>query len=134
MSSALIGTLERALADRAAAGLARARRIVDSPPGPRVILDGREFVAFASNDYLGLANHPALVAAVRDAASRCGVGAGASHPVSGHFRAHESAAGEWLAAALPNRRFAAIAGVAHVPFLSHPAEFGAALGAFLDAR
>jgi pimeloyl-[acyl-carrier protein] methyl ester esterase len=42
-----------------------------------------------------------------------------------------SAAGEWLAAALPNGRFAAIAGAAHVPFLSHPAEFGAALGAFL---
>jgi hypothetical protein len=42
-----------------------------------------------------------------------------------------SAAGEWLAATLPNGRFAAVAGAAHVPFLSHPAEFGAALGAFL---
>jgi pimeloyl-[acyl-carrier protein] methyl ester esterase len=42
-----------------------------------------------------------------------------------------SAAGEWLAAALPNGRFAAIAGAAHVPFLSHPAEFGHALREFL---
>ena len=90
LSDRLLASLERALADRAAAGLARARRIVDSPPGPRVIVDGRELVAFASNDYLGLANHPALVAAVREAASRWGVGAGASHLVSGHFRAHES--------------------------------------------
>lgn len=44
------------------------------------------------------------------------------------------AAGDWLAAALPNGRFAAIAGAAHVPFLSHPAEFGALLAGFLDAR
>ena len=55
MSAALIAALERDLADRAAAGLARSRRIVDSPQGPRVIVDGRELVAFASNDYLGLA-------------------------------------------------------------------------------
>lgn len=41
------------------------------------------------------------------------------------------AAGEWLASALPNGRFAPIAGAAHVPFLSHPAEFAAALADFL---
>ena len=44
------------------------------------------------------------------------------------------AAGDWLAAALPNGRFAGIAGAAHVPFLSHPAEFNAVLEDFLDAR
>ena len=42
-----------------------------------------------------------------------------------------AAAGDWLAAALPNGRFAGIAGAAHVPFLSHPAEFNAVLGDFL---
>ena len=83
MSVSLVGSLERDLADRAAAGLARTRRIVESPQGARVVVDGRELVAFASNDYLGLANHPALIAATRAAAQRFGVGAGASHLVAG---------------------------------------------------
>lgn len=44
-----------------------------------------------------------------------------------------AAAGQWLAAALPNARFVSLAGAAHVPFLSHPDEFDRALGAFLRA-
>ncbi len=84
----LIADLERELAARHASGLRRTRRTVDSPQGARIVVDGREVIAFASNDYLGLANHPAVVAAARDAATRWGVGAGASHLVSGHFSPH----------------------------------------------
>jgi len=97
----LVGSLERDLADRAAAGLARTRRIVDSPQGARVVVDGRELVAFASNDYLGLANHPALIAATRAAAQRFGVGAGASHLVAGHFASHATLETELAAFAGP---------------------------------
>ena len=56
-------------------------------------IDGRDYLAFASNDYLGLANHPALVAAARDGALRWGVGGGASHLVAGHSAAHAAGAG-----------------------------------------
>jgi len=99
--AALIAALERDLAERAAAGLARERRIVDSPQGSHIIVDGRELVAFASNDYLGLANHPALIAAVAAAASRWGVGAGASHLVSGHYHSHEALENELAAFVRP---------------------------------
>ena len=81
--------LEMGLTGLAAEGLLRRRRTLDAPCGPDAVVDGRRVVAFCSNDYLGLANHPAMVAAVRDAAERWGVGSGASHVVSGHLRPHE---------------------------------------------
>ena len=81
--------LEAGLARLAAEGLRRRRRVLDAPCGPEAVIDGRRVVAFCSNDYLGLANHPALVAATQDAAGRWGVGSGASHVVSGHLRPHE---------------------------------------------
>jgi 8-amino-7-oxononanoate synthase len=84
----LIVDLERGLAAREAAGLQRIRRTLASPQGARVVVDGGEFVAFASNDYLGLANHPEVVAAARAAAARWGAGAGASHLICGHFAPH----------------------------------------------
>ena len=90
MATALIAGLDAALAARRAAGLERRRHAIASPQGPRITVDGRELVAFASNDYLGLANDPAVVAAVRDAASVWGVGAGASHLICGHFAPHEA--------------------------------------------
>ncbi|MFA7242942.1 MAG: 8-amino-7-oxononanoate synthase [Sulfuricellaceae bacterium] len=70
-------------------GLLRRRRILESPQGARIIVDGREFLSFCSNDYLGLANHPALIAAMQQGAAQFGVGAGASHLVSGHSSAHQ---------------------------------------------
>ena len=84
MDTALAARLE----ERRAAGLYRQRRLLASPQGASVVLDGRRVLAFSSNDYLGLANHPAVVAAFRDAASHCGVGGGASHLISGHSREH----------------------------------------------
>src|SRR4051812_47639851 len=84
----LIADLERELCDRATAGLHRTRRTLESAQGARPICSGRELTAFASNDYLGLAQHPALIKAARDGATRWGVGAGASHLVCGHFAPH----------------------------------------------
>jgi len=84
----LIATLERGLAARASVGLARVRRTLESAQGARVVVDGRELLSFASNDYLGLARHPDVVAAARAAAQRWGVGAGASHLICGHFAPH----------------------------------------------
>ncbi len=71
-----------------AAGLRRRRRVLESPQGARVVVDGRECLSFCSNDYLGLASHPALIEAAQSAAARYGVGAGASHLVSGHSVLH----------------------------------------------
>jgi len=83
-----IGELERALARRRDDGLERRRRTLDSPQQPRAVVAGRPLLAFASNDYLGLANDPAVVAAAREGAARWGAGAGASHLVAGHCAAH----------------------------------------------
>jgi 8-amino-7-oxononanoate synthase len=74
-----------ALAERS---LLRRRRHAESPTAPRQLVDGRELLAFCSNDYLGLASHPAVVEALREGATLYGAGSGASHLVSGHSRAH----------------------------------------------
>jgi len=68
--------------------LLRKRRTVDSPCGPRVLVEGREVLAFCSNDYLGLANHRKIKLALQEGAAIYGVGSGASHLISGHVRAH----------------------------------------------
>mgnify|MGYP000281865434 CR=1 FL=1 len=57
--------LEAALARRRAQGLYRSRRVTEGPQGPELVIDGRRMLAFCSNDYLGLANHPEVVAAFR---------------------------------------------------------------------
>src|SRR5687767_13835186 len=77
------------LEELARGGLTRRRRVVERTDGPFMTLDGRCYLAFCSNDYLGLAQHPALVEAARRGAERYGVGAGASALISGHTRAHE---------------------------------------------
>jgi 8-amino-7-oxononanoate synthase len=76
------------LAERRAASLYRQRPLLDSPQGPLVRVDGRELLAFCSNDYLGLANHPLVIEAWRAGALRWGVGGGASHLVIGHSAPH----------------------------------------------
>ena len=77
------------LAESARLGLLRRRLVRESAQGPRIVVDGREYLAFCSNDYLGLANHPRIVEAAIDAALRHGVGEGASHLLSGHSVVHE---------------------------------------------
>ncbi|CAE6944694.1 8-amino-7-oxononanoate synthase [Pseudomonas marincola] len=76
------------LAERRAAHLYRQRPLLESPQGPVVQVDGRELLAFCSNDYLGLANHPQVIEAWRAGAARWGVGGGASHLVIGHSTPH----------------------------------------------
>ena len=84
--------LAEELADQAALGRSRRRRTVEAraPGGVRVTVEGRECLSFCSNDYLGLADHPRIVAAFCDAARRWGVGSGASHLVSGHDAEHHA--------------------------------------------
>jgi 8-amino-7-oxononanoate synthase len=76
------------LAEIESQDLRRTRRLLESPQGARVTVDGRDYVAFCSNDYLGLASHPRLIEAARQGAARYGVGAGASHLILGHSTAH----------------------------------------------
>lgn len=71
-----------------AGGLLRERRILEGMQGASVRVDGRDYLSFCSNDYLGLASHPALIDAACLGAGQYGVGAGASHLVVGHSAAH----------------------------------------------
>lgn len=76
------------LEDVTAQGLLRKHRTVDGPQGPMISINGREVLNFCSNDYLGLAGHPALVAAVKQGVERYGVGGGASRLLCGNSTAH----------------------------------------------
>ena len=82
--------LNAALAERRAQALYRARRVVAGPQAPQQVIDGRQVLSFCSNDYLGLANHPEVIAALRRGADAYGVGAGAAHLINGHSRAHHA--------------------------------------------
>ncbi len=84
----LLDTLQRGLAELDAQGLRRVRRTADTACDAHMRVDGRDIVGFASNDYLGLAAHPALVAAFAEGAQRYGSGSGGSHLLGGHSRAH----------------------------------------------
>jgi 8-amino-7-oxononanoate synthase len=90
VTSARLDKLAAELAERRARSLYRSRLVLDSPQGTRVRVGGVELLSFCSNDYLGLANHPHVIAAFKSAADRYGVGAGASHLVSGHSAAHHA--------------------------------------------
>ncbi|WP_407276019.1 8-amino-7-oxononanoate synthase [Halothiobacillus sp. DCM-1] len=70
-----------------------------TPQGAAMQIDGQPMLSFCSNDYLGLANHPQIVAALAAGAERWGVGAGAAHLINGHFEPHaelETALAGWL--------------------------------------
>ncbi|WP_029527946.1 8-amino-7-oxononanoate synthase [Polaromonas glacialis] len=105
----LLEHLNRLRLERQAQGLARQRRIAESPCAPRQAFSREgeaalSLLGFGSNDYLGLANHPALVAALAEGARRFGAGSGASHLISGHSRAHaalEDDLAAWLAPCIP---------------------------------
>lgn len=70
--------------------LYRLRRILDGPQGPEIRLQGKRYLNFSSNDYLGLAAHPALAEAARRGLAEYGTGSGAAHLVTGHSRAHHA--------------------------------------------
>ncbi|MET4161448.1 8-amino-7-oxononanoate synthase [Marinobacterium sp. MBR-111] len=82
--------LAAALEVRRQDNLYRQRRVLESAQGPEVSVDGRRYLAFCSNDYLGLANHPEVIAALKQGADTYGVGGGASHLVNGHSQAHHA--------------------------------------------
>src|SRR6187431_735328 len=90
MPSHLDQTLAPALAERRAAHLYRTRKLLQSPQTPQVMVDGKNYLAFCSNDYLGLANHPDVIAALQQSAAKFGVGSGASHLVTGHSIEHHA--------------------------------------------
>lgn len=71
-------------------GLYRSRRLIDSPQGVLLKVDGKQVVNFCSNDYLGLANHPEVVAAFKQAADQLGVGSGSAHLICGHTTGHHA--------------------------------------------
>jgi len=76
------------LQQRQQQGLYRQRLTLQSAQGPVVRIDGREYLNFCSNDYLGLAAHPRVVERFCRAAAHYGVGSGASHLVCGHSAPH----------------------------------------------
>lgn len=87
------------LAEQQANHLFRYRLNLQSPQAPLVNINGQQYLAFCSNDYLGLANHPKLIEALQQGAKQWGVGGGASHLVIGHSEPHhqlEEALARWL--------------------------------------
>ncbi len=88
MTHAALTRLQQGLAALKADHLERRRRLLDGAQGAHVTVDDRRVVAFCSNDYLGLAADPALIAAAHAALGQCGVGAGAAHLITGHHRFH----------------------------------------------
>jgi len=70
--------------------LYRSRRIIDSPQNTEIIIDGKKNLNFCSNDYLGLANHPQVIAAFKQAVDKYGVGSGSAHLICGHSTAHHA--------------------------------------------
>jgi 8-amino-7-oxononanoate synthase len=89
--------LQSELNERASLGLLRQRRMLQSPQAPHIMVDGKSYLSFCSNDYLGLANHPQLIAALQQGAQQYGVGAGAAHLVSGHGATHHQLENELAA-------------------------------------
>lgn len=87
------------LAQRAGQHLYRQRRTLQSPQSPLIQCDGADLVNFCSNDYLSLANDPALIRAGQMALAQFGAGSGASHLVVGHSALHhelEKRLADWV--------------------------------------
>ena len=93
--------IKEALSELEASGLLRTPLRISGPQGPEVLIDGKPVLCFCSNNYLGLANHPAIVAAAEASLRIDGVGASASRLITGTMDAHreaESAFAEFLRA------------------------------------
>ncbi|EQB2604657.1 8-amino-7-oxononanoate synthase [Aeromonas salmonicida] len=91
--------LGAALAGREQAALLRRRTATDGSTGASLVVDGRDYLNFCANDYLGLADHPAIKAAFKEGIDSYGAGSGASPLVTGYSRAHqqlEETLADWL--------------------------------------
>ncbi|MEK6680272.1 MAG: 8-amino-7-oxononanoate synthase [Nitrospirota bacterium] len=75
---------EKALLDIKNKGLYRRLRIVESGQASKVVIDGREVILLSSNNYLGLANHPKIKEAAKEAIDKYGAGSGAARLISGN--------------------------------------------------
>ena len=99
------------------AGLWRELREIESAQATRITFGGREFINFSSNDYLGLAAHPAIRRAACEAVEQFGVGSGASRLICGSLQPHhklEAALAKWFetgAALVFSTGFAAVQGM-----------------------
>jgi 8-amino-7-oxononanoate synthase len=85
----MLAALQKELEQRKANGLLRQRRLLDSPQAEHIVANQKPYLSFCSNDYLGLANRPELIAAMQKAAGDSGVGSGASNLITGHHRYHD---------------------------------------------
>ncbi len=90
MAFDLTARLTLALTQQKEQFLYRSRKVIDSPQDVELQCDGKPLLSFCSNDYLGLANHPALIKTLKEGAERYGVGSGASHLITGHSHAHHA--------------------------------------------
>jgi 8-amino-7-oxononanoate synthase len=123
-----VPSLEETLAEELrrldAAGLRRELRRWEGAQGPWIELDGRRLSSFSSNNYLGLAGHPALMRAAGAVLERAGVGSGASRLIAGNHAEHQALEDELArfhrteAALLFNSGFQANVGV--IPALVGP--------------
>ena len=86
----MLNSLKLSLDQRKVDGLLRQRRLLDSPQAEHIVANNQHFLSFCSNDYLGLANHPNLIATMQSAAQASGVGSGASNLITGHHRFHDN--------------------------------------------
>lgn len=86
----MLASLQRELDQRKTDGLLRQRRLLDSPQAEHIVANEQPYLSFCSNDYLGLANRPELIAAMQRAAGESGVGSGASNLITGHHRYHDA--------------------------------------------
>ena len=83
-------SLRALLEKRRTDGLYRSRRVMQSAQGTEILIDNQHVLNFCSNDYLGLANHPAVQQAFIDGVHKYGVGSGAAHLICGHSAAHHA--------------------------------------------
>jgi 8-amino-7-oxononanoate synthase len=90
MSESMNQQLTSALHQRREEDLYRSRRIAESAQRPEMRIDGRSLLAFCSNDYLGLANHPDVVRAMQQGVADYGAGSGAAHLITGHTVEHHA--------------------------------------------
>ncbi|MGH8162781.1 MAG: 8-amino-7-oxononanoate synthase [Rhodanobacteraceae bacterium] len=94
----LLRQLAMRTGQRGREGLLRRLRTVDRVRGAHVVIDGRELLNVCGNDYLGFAQHPVLIAALKNAADECGIGSTSAHLICGHRREHaqlEEALADW---------------------------------------